>query len=82
MFCFSFRSASLSGVALLDIVADFLFTNSGNISPVAIPVVETVFLLHSLGSSSGRSSVLETGGFSGGEESKEDKQAEKDSFHC
>jgi len=80
-FYFSFKSASLSWVALLDIVADFFFTNSGNISPVAIPVVETVFLLHSLASSSARSSILETGGFSGGEESEEDKQADKESLH-
>ena len=74
---------SLSVVALLDKVADFFFTNAGNISPVAIPVVETVFILSSLGSASSlRSSSLETSSFSGGEEGKKDKQAEKDSFHC
>ena len=75
-------STSLSIVALLDKVADFFFTNSGNISPVAVPIVEAVFILHSLGStSSPSSSSLETSSFSGGEERKEDEQAEKDSFH-
>ncbi len=68
--------------ALFDVVTDFFFTNAGNLSPVAIPKVQTVDgLLGSGGSSSGRSGVLETSSFSGGEESKEDEQADKDSLH-
>ena len=68
-------------VALLDVVADFFFTDSGNVSPGAVPVVEAVDILLSLGSSSGRSSVLEASSFSGGEEGEEDEQADKESLH-
>jgi len=68
-------------VALLDIVADFFFANSGNVSPGAVPVVEAVDILSGLGSSSGRSSVLETSSFSGGEEGEEDEQADEESLH-
>mgnify|MGYP006955303700 CR=1 FL=1 len=69
----------------MDKVADFFFTNPGNINIVAVPVVEAVVsTLHSLslGSSlSVGSSVLETSSFSGGEESEEDEQADKESLH-
>jgi len=69
-------------VALFNVVTDFFFTNAGNVSPVAVPIVETVgLLLSSGGSSSGRSGVLETSSFSGGEESEEDEQADEDSLH-
>ncbi len=69
-------------VALFNVVTDFFFTDTGNISPVAVPIVETVgSLLSSGGSSSGRSGVLETSSFSGGEESEEDEQADKEGLH-
>ena len=65
---------SLLTIALFDIVADFFFTDAGNFSPIAVPIVETVgLLLSSGGSSSGRSGVLETSSFSGGEEGEEDE---------
>ena len=66
-------------VALFDVVADFFFTDAGNISPVAVPVVETVGSL--LSGSLGVSSSLETSSFSGGEEGEEDEQADKESLH-
>ena len=68
-------------VALLDVVADFFFTDAGNVSPVAVPVVEAVVDLVSLGSSSVGSSGLETSSFSGGEESEEEEQADEESLH-
>ncbi len=73
---------NLLAIALFDVVTDFFFTNAGNVSPIAIPIVETVgLLLSSGGSSSGRSGVLETSSFSGGEESEEDEQADKEGLH-
>ncbi len=69
-------------IALFDVVTDFFFTNAGDISPVAVPIVETVgSLLGSGGSSSGRSGVLEASSFSGSEEGKEDEQADKEGLH-
>jgi len=78
---YTFKEMILLVVALLDVVADFFFTDSGNVSPCAVPVVEAVDILSGLGSSSGRSSVLETSGFSGGEESEEDEQADEKGLH-
>jgi len=81
-FClFSLKPTVSLVVALLDIVADFFFTNSGNVSPGAVPIVEAVDILSGLGSGSAGSSVLETSSFSGAEEGEEDKQADEESLH-
>ena len=83
--CLKLPSSPLSSVclrldALLDQVADFFFTDAGNISPVAVPVVEAVFdtTLSSLDSGVGSGVGLETSSIDV-EESDQDEQAEKDS---
>jgi len=78
---FSLKLTALLVVALLDIVADFFFTNAGNVSPCAVPIVEAVDILLSTSSSSAGSGGLEASSFSGAEEGEEDKQADEKSFH-